>query len=307
MRGKDHWRIVGIVPPELRDADKLDLDAVMPSLRREAGANLSIASCSWFSSYRIHHRAAERFQDRHAFILGDAAHIHSPVGAQGMNTGLQDAYNLAWKLALVVKGEAYPDLLDSYAEERLPVAQQLLKTTDSGFKIVVSDSWLAGLMRTKILARIAAFAMSIERIQKFAFRTVSQTGINYRKSSLSKTLDALPLNAPQCGDRFPWLHLRLHAGGPVEDTFRAFDDLHFNLVAFGQSAPASSDLGYGDIVRTWTIPSNPENDIELARVGIPQPSFYLIRPDGHVGLCGKTVDLPAIAQYLAEPIGLAAA
>ncbi len=307
MRGTDHWRIVGIVPPELRDRDDLTLDAVLPSLREEAGDNLVIKRCSWFSAYRIHHRAAERFRDRRAFILGDAAHIHSPVGAQGMNTGLQDAYNLAWKLALVVKGEASPDLLDSYHEERHPVAERLLKTTDNGFKLVVSDSHLAGLMRTKVLARIAAFAMSNERIQRYAFRIVSQTGINYRRSSLSKALDALPFEGPHCGDRFPWLHLRLQTHGTVEDTFRAFDDLHFHLVALGQPAPNSTDLGYGDIVRTWTIPSDPDNDAELARVGIPQPSFYLIRPDGHVGLCGKVVDLPAIRQYLAGSIGLGAA
>ena len=276
----------------------------MPSLRNEAGANLSIASCSWFSTYRIHHRAAERFRDRRAFMLGDAAHIHSPVGAQGMNTGLQDAYNLAWKLALVVKGEADPELLDSYNEERLPVAQRLLGTTDRGFKLVVSDSWLAGLLRTKVLARIAAFAMSIERIQKFAFRTVSQTGINYRKSSLSKALDALPSDAPQCGDRFPWLHLKLSTDGPVEDTFKAFEDRYFNLVAFGQTSPAAADFGLGDMVRTWTVPAEPHNDTELRRAGIPQPSFYLIRPDGHVGLCGKAIDAPAIRRYLAETIGL---
>ena len=104
MRGKDHWRIVGILPPALRDRDDVTFDAVIPSLRSEAGAGLSFKACSWFSTYRIHHRRAARFRDRRCFLLGDAAHIHSPVGAQGMNTGLQDAYNLAWKLALVVKG-----------------------------------------------------------------------------------------------------------------------------------------------------------------------------------------------------------
>ena len=66
---------------------------------------MSFKACTWFSTYRIHHRRAERFRDRRCFLLGDAAHIHSPVGAQGMNTGLQDAYNLAWKLALVVEGQ----------------------------------------------------------------------------------------------------------------------------------------------------------------------------------------------------------
>jgi 2-polyprenyl-6-methoxyphenol hydroxylase-like FAD-dependent oxidoreductase len=91
MRGTDHWRVVGIVPPALRGRDDLTLDEVIPSIREEAGSGLSFQGCSWFSTYRIHHRRAERFRDGRCFLLGDAAHIHSPVGAQGMNTGLQDA------------------------------------------------------------------------------------------------------------------------------------------------------------------------------------------------------------------------
>src|SRR5262249_46784376 len=106
MRGKDHWRIVGILPEDLRDRGGVKFEAVVPSLRKETGAGLSVKSCTWFSTYRIHHRSAARFRDRRCFLLGDAAHVHSPVGAQGMNTGLQDAYNLAWKLALVVKDQA---------------------------------------------------------------------------------------------------------------------------------------------------------------------------------------------------------
>ena len=182
MRGTDHWRIVGILPPDLRDKDDLTFDDVIPSIRGEAGAGLSFKSCSWFSTYRIHHRSASRFRDRRCFLLGDAAHIHSPVGAQGMNTGLQDAYNLGWKLALVVNGQADAALLDSYEEERVPVAQRLLNTTDRAFRLVVSDNWLAGLLRTQVLARIAAFAMSRERIQRLAFRVVSQIGIDYREA-----------------------------------------------------------------------------------------------------------------------------
>src|SRR4029077_7788506 len=160
MRGENHWRIVGIVPPELRGRDGLTFDEVVPSIRGEAGDALAFRSCTWFSTYRIHHRAAAHFRDRRCFLLGDAAHIHSPVGAQGMNTGLQDAYNLAWKLSLVVKNQADATLLDSYEEERIPIAQRLLNTTDRGFRLIVSDNWLAGLFRTKILARIGAFAMS---------------------------------------------------------------------------------------------------------------------------------------------------
>jgi 2-polyprenyl-6-methoxyphenol hydroxylase-like FAD-dependent oxidoreductase len=305
MRGSDHWRVVGIVPPELRGKPGLTLDAVLPSLRQEAGDNLVIRDCSWFSTYRIHHRAAERFRDRRAFLLGDAAHIHSPVGAQGMNTGLQDAYNLGWKLALVAKGEASPALLDSYGEEREPVARRLLETTDRAFRIVVSDSWLAGLLRTKVLARLAALAMSFERIQRLAFLTVSQTEINYRGRSLSKTIGVPRGRAPQAGDRFPWLHLTLQPGGPVQDIFQAFEDRFFHLVAFGQAAPAASELGFGDMLKSWTVPDERANEAELHRAGISPPAFYLIRPDGHVGLCGRQVDADAVRRYLSETIGLA--
>ena len=104
MRGTDHWRLVGILPNDLRERHDLKFEDVIPSVRQEMGAAISFKDCSWFSTYRIHHRCAARFRDRRCFLLGDAAHIHSPVGAQGMNTGLQDAYNLAWKLALVVSG-----------------------------------------------------------------------------------------------------------------------------------------------------------------------------------------------------------
>ena len=154
-----------------------------------------------------------------------------------MNTGLQDAYNLAWKLALVVKDQAEAALLDSYEEERIPVARRLLNTTDRAFRLVVSDTWLAGLFRTKILARIAAFAMSSEPIQKIAFRTVSQTGIRYREESVSESLDGLPDSAPHAGDRFPWLRLKFRRTAPVEDLFQKIDDTHFNLILIGQPPP----------------------------------------------------------------------
>lgn len=304
MRGKDHWRIVGILPPALRGRDDVAFEAVIPSLRNEAGAGLSFKGCSWFSTYRIHHRGAARFRDRRCFLLGDAAHIHSPVGAQGMNTGLQDAYNLAWKLALVVTGRAAPALLDSYEDERIPVARRLLNTTDRAFRLVVSDSPLAGLFRTKILARIAAFAMSRQRIQRIAFRTVSQIGIHYRTSPLSTSLDGLPADAPRAGDRFPWLTLKFRADGPAEDSFRLIDDTRFNLLLIGQPALPAGALNLGDLLRVHTITSDPVNDAELARARIPRPSFYLLRPDGHVGLRGVRLEVAAVKRYVFERLRL---
>ena len=302
MRGENHWRIVGILPPELRNKDDVDFDAVIPSVRGEAGSDLSFKSCSWFSTYRIHHRAAERFREGRCFLMGDAAHVHSPVGAQGMNTGLQDAYNLAWKLALVVQGKADATLLDSYEAERIPVAQHLLETTDRGFKFIVSDSAWAGLLRTQVIARLAAFAMSRKSVQGFAFRTVSQIGIHYPKSALSVALEALPQKAPQAGDRFPWLKLKRRAGGPVEDLFQALDDTHFQLLVFGQ--PGQVPSLSSDLLQIHAIPADPGNDAELARANIPQPSFYLLRPDGYVGLCGARLEPGAVKRYFSEQLHL---
>jgi 2-polyprenyl-6-methoxyphenol hydroxylase-like FAD-dependent oxidoreductase len=304
MRGTDHWRVVGILPKALRGQKDVAFDAVIPSLTREAGESLSFRECTWFSTYRIHHRAAERFRDRRCFLLGDAAHIHSPVGAQGMNTGLQDAYNLAWKLALVVEGRADAALLDSYEAERVPVARRLLQTTDAAFRLVVSDNPLAGILRTQVLARIMAFAMRRRPVQRFAFRVISQTGIQYRTSPLSQTLEGFPAAGPRAGDRFPWLKLRLDGSGAAEDLFRKLDDTRFNLILVGQPAPAEEALGLGDLLHVYRVADDRDNDGALARTRIPRPSFYLLRPDGHVGLCGSRLDARALARYLAERLRL---
>jgi hypothetical protein len=217
-----------------------------------------------------------------------------------MNTGLQDAYNLGWKLALVVKRQADAALLDSYEQERLPVAQRLLSTTDRIFRLLVSDSWVAGVFRTRIVAKVIARAMTVERVRDVAFRTISQIGIRYPKSPLSQMLAPLPEGAPVGGDRFPWLHLKLQPNAPVEDLFEKLDDTRFNLLVIGQSAPAAGTLGVGDLVRVHAIPDDAANAHELARVRITGPAFYLLRPDGHVGLAGRELETAAVTGYFDE-------
>ena len=288
MRGRDRWRVIGILPRSMRDRDDLAFDELIPDLRQEAGSSLVFKECSWFSTYRIHHRAAERFRDRRCFLLGDAAHVHSPMGAQGMNTGLQDAYNLAWKLALVVKGRADAALLDTYEEERMPVAQRLLRTTDRAFQLVVSEGWLAGLFRTRIIAKVAARAMTLQRVRELAFRTISQIGIRYGNSPLSQALPGLPEGAPAVGERFPWWQLKPSQG---------LDDTCFNLLVIGQPAASGQTPGFGDLVVVHEVDYQTNAD-ELARVGITGPAFYLLRPDGHIGLAGRHLDADTVKRYL---------
>jgi 2-polyprenyl-6-methoxyphenol hydroxylase-like FAD-dependent oxidoreductase len=305
MRGKDRWRVIGILPKHLRQRDDLTFEDVVPAIQQEAGTNLSFKACHWFSTYRIYHRAAEHFRDRRCFLLGDAAHIHSPAGAQGMNTGLQDAYNLAWKLALVVQGRAGAALLDTYEQERIPVAKRLLETTDRAFQLIVADGWLGSLFRTRILANVAARAMKFERVRKFAFRTIAQIGISYPASSLSQALPGLPKDAPTAGDRFPWMRLKLEPNGQTVDLFEYLDDTKFNLLMSGQ-APISPDSfdDLSDLLRIHAVAADPANAAELARAKVPQPSFYLLRPDGHVGLCGTRLEVADVKRYLATQVHL---
>src|SRR5262249_34022831 len=126
------------------------------------------------------------------------------------------------------------------------------------------------------------------------------TGIQYRASALSQSLQHMPKHAPQAGDRFPWLKLKRQGASGVEDLFRTVDDTRFNLYVFGQRAPAADTLPFGDLTRVHEFPSDAENDAGLRRVSIPTTSFYLVRPDGYIGLCGPRFDLAAVKRYFSD-------
>jgi len=142
--------------------------------------------------------------------------------------------------------------------------------------------------------------MSLGRIRTFAFRTISQIGISYRDSALSETLEGLPDSAPRAGDRFPWLLLKFLPNGATEDLFGRLDDTRFNLIVIGQASPPGGVAKLGDLLRIHEAPNDSANDRELARGRIPRPSFFLLRPDGHVGLAGTRLDAAAATRYISE-------
>ena len=189
--------------------------------------SIDVERVNWFSTYRVHHRVADHFRKGCAFLLGDAAHIHSPVGGQGMNTGIGDAVNLAWKLAAVLDGRAPASLLDSYEPERIAFARRLVATTDQAFTGVTSDGAIARRVRLNLVPLLMPPLFSLAMVRRFMFRTVSQTSVNYRGSSLSEGR----AGKVEGGDRLPWV--KADPSGGTKDNFAPLRSLDWQVHVYG--------------------------------------------------------------------------
>jgi 2-polyprenyl-6-methoxyphenol hydroxylase-like FAD-dependent oxidoreductase len=179
-------RLVGTVrdQTDAARAENLTWDDV--SRRVIEWLRIDVERVNWFSTYHVHHRVASRFRSGRAFLLGDAAHIHSPVGGQGMNTGIGDAVNLAWKLAAVLHRRIDRRILETYEPERIAFAQRLVATTDQAFTGVTSSTAIARALRLHIVPSLLPALLRLKVFRRLAFRTISQTAINYRGSALSE-------------------------------------------------------------------------------------------------------------------------
>ena len=258
---RNRFRLIGVVPREIQK-DQLTYNDLSPFVAGETP--LHVTECHWFSTYRVHHRVTSKFRVGRAFLLGDAAHIHSPAGGQGMNTGISDAFNLGWKLARVTRGA--PDaLLDTYATERHAFAEKLVATTDRVFTRMVGRSLLSRLIRTVIAPKIIPFLMQMDFFRKFAFRTVSQLIVDYRGSALSRG----ETGNLKGGDRLPW----------VGNNFLALQSMTWQVHSYG---PAHPDLVAYCSQKNLPLIVFPETRIG----GLAAGGIYLVRPDGYLGYAG---------------------
>jgi len=250
--------------------------------------HIEVERVNWFSTYHVHHRVAARFGEGRVFLLGDAAHIHSPVGGQGMNTGIGDAVNLAWKIAAVVHARASIALLDTYEPERIAFARQLVKTTDRIFQLVTNNGPIAKQVRTKVAPAVLSTLLGRPRTRRWAFRTVSQIRIAYRSSQLSEG-SAGRLHA---GDRLPWVP-GVDGG---RDNFAPLTSLAWQVHVYGEATETFraqvSSLGLELHVFAWH---------ELAeRAGLACNAAYLLRPDGYIGWVDVAARGDKLAEYLAR-------
>ena len=184
VRSSGMWRLIGVVPPELDDRDNLAFDDVRPSA--EGLLDVKVKALNWFSTYRVHHRVASTFRVGRIFLAGDAGHLHSPAGGQGMNTGIGDAVNLSCKLANALQGRTGPGILDSYVPERIAFARKLVATTDRAFRGMVGEGWSSRALRAWIVPHLVPTLTGLPAVRRALFRTLSQTRISYRDSGWSE-------------------------------------------------------------------------------------------------------------------------
>jgi 2-polyprenyl-6-methoxyphenol hydroxylase-like FAD-dependent oxidoreductase len=287
LRETGKARLIGSVRDDVaKDHEHLEFEDVRG--RAMQNLRIEVKHVNWFSTYRVHHRVAQQFRKGRAFLLGDAAHIHSPVGGQGMNTGIGDAVNLAWKLAASLQEPRRSWLLDTYEPERIAFARRLVATTDRAFTAVTSDTTFARFVRTKVIPAVVPALLRLPAMRRFAFRTVSQIAVNYRDSPLSRgTAGKL-----RGGDRLPWVMINR---GDAHN-FVALTSMDWQIHVYGDPAPGLRALADGRKIPLHVYPW----EAGMRRAGFERNAAYLIRPDGYIGLADRGGSASAIDAYLSE-------
>jgi 2-polyprenyl-6-methoxyphenol hydroxylase-like FAD-dependent oxidoreductase len=310
--GRDSYRLFGAVPPGFTRS------TVQGEISQDAYAELAteklqrwfddyfqvdgkLGEVSWASLFRIHSRIASRFSSGNVFLVGDAAHIHNPAGGQGLNLGVGDAMNLAWKLALVTRGEAKTELLQSYETERRCVAQKIMRNTARAFKLETASNPVAIWMRMHLTKRLIGPLTRLPQVRRIFFRTLSQTWINYRGSPAVASTRAVGDLRP--GDRAPHAPLNAPSGGILDITHQN----GYHLLIFEGLSPTGGlgDLGsigtdlsdrYLSPVCVHVIPRRERAVHEL--YAAHRTRSVLIRPDGHIASISEPNDIIPVITHL---------
>jgi hypothetical protein len=309
--GDNYWRVVANVPPESgpQDSPEISLSEVQRLTDARGPGGTQLSDPLWISRFHISHRKVSEFRKLRVFLLGDAAHIHSPAGGQGMNTGIQDAFNLAWKVALVIKCHAPANLLASYHLEREPVARNVLNFTDRITRLATLRNPVVQSLRDFLLPVMSGAGFVGDK----AAEQLSELAINYRSSPIVEHAGGGRLRA---GDRAPDAELRDTTGQAhrLFEIFRA--PSHILLLFLGARA--------GNVERAENVATAlqglPSEVIDTYRIGrgegghpaelldlsgnahsaydLLNGGVILVRPDGYVGFRDPEFDQPRLRNYL---------
>ena len=279
MEGKDHYRVIGILPDK-KEEDKFTFGDIEEMVKEQIAVPASFDKINWFSSYKVHSRKANFFMNKRCFIIGDAAHIHTPAGGQGMNTGIQDAYNLAWKIAFTINYQVNATVLESYNSERTGNARHLLNTTDRMFDFMTGSSSFLNFIRLHIFPLFASFISKNSALNKRFFPLLSQIGIAYPHSSLTFQSKVGKIEA---GERVPYF--------VFSDGKNIFDYLSmpsFKILFFGTG---ENQIEKQLVNLKFKVPSYSFTEIPKSIFGTATNFYILIRPDNHISYIGNNLDI----------------
>lgn len=305
------YRIIAEAPDGRAPSQDPTFEEVRRILVHRGPKHAAIREPRWIGHFRISHRKVKEYQRGRVFVAGDAAHVHSPAGGQGMNTGVQDAFNLAWKLALVVAGTAPESLLESYSQEREPVARGVLALTDNMMSIATLRQPVSQKIRNRLIPILAGFDI----IQQRLINRLAETSITYRGSPIVGQHGRWYASGPLPGDRA--LDASLKGGRRIFDLLRGPG---FTLLLFTAESPGKEVMrdftniarymrdGYTGEVRTWLIARSElewGGEVALDLEGTAHqryvaglPCLYLIRPDGYIGFRSLSSYAMPLLEYL---------
>ncbi len=311
----DRCRVIVVTDPEgeAEPAHDLCLDEIQAIVEDRTNSGMRLSDPVWLSRFRISHRKIREFRVGRIFLAGDSAHIHSPAGGQGMNTGIQDAINLAWKLALVVGKKSPDSFLNSYNEEREPVAKMVLSLTDRLTQMAVLPGVLGQQLRNTLLPILTGIHLVEDRIAE----TMAEIGIHYRRSS---TVEGKTGRAIHAGDRAPDCEFEVSPGREPLRLFNLFRKQVHHLLFFVDTGAAIAstsnavrvEIGrdFQGLIDTYLVMRGTDagfSDVLLDLEGAAHALYeaepgaiVLIRPDGYIGFRGGARHVDELRQHLAR-------
>jgi 2-polyprenyl-6-methoxyphenol hydroxylase-like FAD-dependent oxidoreductase len=297
----ESWRIDGIIPEESSKTKEPDFEETTRGLAERLKMNLVLHSPEWFSVFYPNTYLASTYSINRCFLVGDAAHVHTPIGAQGMNTGMQDSYNLAWKMAFVLKHGMSESMLNNYTSERRPVAEKLIHNTDKYFWLAIRKDFTNRFVRSFIIPwffRLFGFILASGPMQRAFFRRISQTNIHYGPKG------------SWAGRRWPFIEWTDQAG-QARDTHELLDRKQFILMFFHKDKTSHSEVSaafhshlhsYKLPVQIKMISYSKERKAMFRKLRIRRSVHFLVRPDGYVALRGNGLDFgPAVISATSGP------
>ncbi|GCE21594.1 FAD-dependent monooxygenase [Dictyobacter kobayashii] len=314
MPDGQHRFIIAYKPGE-EPQGEITMDEIQRAIDACGPEGARASDPTWLARYQINQRKVDRYVWQHVVLVGDAAHIHSPIGGQGMNTGIQDAFNLAWKLALIVQGHAPARLLESYASERSEVGRQLLQGTGRLTRLALMHNPLATATRDTIMPRVTRLRMT----QEVFTSTASELAVSYRHGPLASEYRDEKIKPSysqlKVGDRAPDGLLRVGSEGAPARLYELLTGTKHALLIFARrDSEAQRDLqstlsGWQEVLDVYPIlRSQPDGDGGQAyydpdgslarRYGIAEEGLVLVRPDGYLSLRSQPIAVEPLQRYL---------